>query len=308
VVTSNTFPFSGAGPVVNQFFLGSEGILGIITEVTLKVQELVRFKALATVSFPDFFMAVNAVRSISQTRLHPTMCRLVDATESLVNGLTKDGKDMLMVGFESANVDNVNSELDVALGICKANGGVWQEDKIEKSKPHEVSSKNEEKENWKNSFFLLPYVWDILTSKGAILDTFETSCTWNAFEMLHTQINNTFHKTIKTMGAKGIITCRFTHVYSDGPAPYFTFIVVGTPQKQLEEWEMIKHTLLNTVLKNGGTVTHHHAVGKDHKPFYLRERDPLFIKALTSLKVTFDPHGIMNPGVLIDYEHIKSKL
>jgi len=159
---------------------------------------------------------------------------------------------------------------------------------------------------WRETFIKIPYLRDEVVLKGIIAETFETCCTWDNFETLYNEAIKSFNDAIKIIGGKGIITCRFTHVYPDGPAPYFSTYVIGTPKRQLEEWDFIKKSVSNVLVRTGGTITHHHAVGRDHQPFYERECDPLYLKTLYSLKKTLDPNGIMNPGVLIG--EIKSKL
>jgi len=152
----------------------------------------------------------------------------------------------------------------------------------------------------------MPYMRDVVVLKGMISETFETSCRWDNFSELHSEVNKAFNAALQSFGGKGYITCRFTHVYPDGPAPYYSIFAVGTPKKQLEEWDIIKKHVSNVLLKFDATITHHHAVGRDHQAFYGRERNLLFMEVLRAMKNTLDPKGIMNPGVLL--ENTKSKL
>ena len=154
---------------------------------------------------------------------------------------------------------------------------------------------------WRTAFIRMPYAKERLILRGVISDTFETSITWERFEKFHDAIKAaTMNAIIETTGRKGEITCRFTHVYPDGPAPYFTIQALGEPGKLGAQWLAIKSAALDAVLANGGTVTHHHAVGRDHRPWYDRQRPPLFAEALRAAKKTLDPQGLLNPGVLID--------
>jgi alkyldihydroxyacetonephosphate synthase len=119
-----------------------------------------------------------------------------------------------------------------------------------------------------------------------------------------------FHETVKSTTERAIleatgracqVTCRCTYVYPDGPAPYFTFHAAGRHGELSTQWLAIKSAGLDAVIANGGTVTHHHAVGRDHRQWYDRQSAPLFAAALRAAKATMDPQGLLNPGVLIDF-------
>jgi alkyldihydroxyacetonephosphate synthase len=97
-----------------------------------------------------------------------------------------------------------------------------------------------------------------------------------------------------------VVTCRFAYVYPDGPAPYYSVFAPGRPGQELEQWDAIKRAASEAIEALGGTITHHHAVGRDHRPWYLREMPPLFTDALRGAKAGLDPAGIMNPGVLLE--------
>jgi alkyldihydroxyacetonephosphate synthase len=154
---------------------------------------------------------------------------------------------------------------------------------------------------WRNAFIRMPYAMERLILRGVINDTFETAITWERFEPFHDTIKAATERAIReATGRDGQVTCRFTHVYPDGPAPYFTFHALGEPGKLAAQWHTIKSAALDAVLNNGGTVTHHHAVGRDHRPWYDRQRPPLFADALRAAKKALDPQGLLNPGVLID--------
>jgi alkyldihydroxyacetonephosphate synthase len=154
---------------------------------------------------------------------------------------------------------------------------------------------------WRNAFIRMPYAMERLILRNVINDTFETSITWERFEKFHDAIKAaTENAILETTGRKGQVTCRFTHVYPDGPAPYFTIHALGEPGKLGAQWFAIKSAALDAVIANGGTVTHHHAVGRDHRPWYDRQCPPLFAEALRAAKRALDPQGLLNPGVLID--------
>jgi alkyldihydroxyacetonephosphate synthase len=138
---------------------------------------------------------------------------------------------------------------------------------------------------------------------GAIAETFETACTWDRFPALHAAVRTAVRDTLSAVGADGgFVSCRFTHAYPDGPAPYSTVIAPGRPGAELEQWAAVKAAASAAIDGAGGTATHHHAVGRDHRPAYDRERPDLFAAVLRAAKATLDPGGVLNPGVLFDAE------
>ena len=147
----------------------------------------------------------------------------------------------------------------------------------------------------------MPYARELLTPRAIINDTFETAITWDRFEAFHDSVKAVTEKAIRDVtGKPGQVTCRFTHVYPDGPAPYFSFHALGDHGALLEQWQAIKDAASDALIAGGGTITHHHAVGREHRRWYDRQRPDLFAGALKAAKKTLDPCGIMNPGVLID--------
>ena len=151
------------------------------------------------------------------------------------------------------------------------------------------------------AFIRMPYARERTIERAIINDTFETAITWERFESFHDKVKAATERAIlQATGRAGQVTCRCTHVYPDGVAPYFTFHAAGGHGELIAQWQTIKSAALDTVIENGGTVTHHHAVGRDHRPWYDRQRPPLFAAALRAAKASLDPHGLLNPGVLID--------
>ena len=158
---------------------------------------------------------------------------------------------------------------------------------------------DESASNWKKSFLQAPYLRDELMKLGLILETFETAVSWDQFEAFHQGVMEATQAAVNEQCGAGIVTCRFTHLYPDGPAPYYTVIANGKKGKQLEQWDKIKAVAGQAIIDYGGTITHHHAVGKDHVPFYAQQRSEPFGAILASIKKTLDPKGILNPGVLL---------
>jgi len=154
---------------------------------------------------------------------------------------------------------------------------------------------------WRNAFIRMPFFREIVTPWGVINDTFETAITWDRFREFHEAVMTAARRAIQdATGKPGIVTCRFTHVYPDGPAPYYTVLAKGRRGDELAQWGEIKAAASEAILRFGGTITHHHAVGRDHRPWYDRQRPDLFARALGAAKRELDPGGIMNPGVLLD--------
>jgi alkyldihydroxyacetonephosphate synthase len=131
-----------------------------------------------------------------------------------------------------------------------------------------------------------------------VCDTTETACTWDRFEELHASVTTAVQQAIDEVCGAGWVTCRFTHVYPDGPAPYFSVIAAGRMGSQLQQWDEIKAAASEATLAAGGTITHHHAVGRDHDRWYQRQRPEPFGRALAAAKKELDPNGILNPGVI----------
>jgi alkyldihydroxyacetonephosphate synthase len=155
--------------------------------------------------------------------------------------------------------------------------------------------------NWREAFLRAPYVRDVLVAIGAISETFETAITWERFPAFHERVTAAAERAMREVGAQpGGVSCRFTHVYPDGPAPYYTVIAKGRRGGELEQWGEIKRAVSDAIIEAGGTITHHHAVGRDHRPWYDRQRPEPFAAALRGAKAAVDPRGIMNPGVLVD--------
>ena len=288
---SRRLPGSGAGPSPDRMFLGSEGILGIITEAWMRVQDRPTFRASASVLFQDYEAAVAATRAISQAALFPANCRLLDPGEAAGAAGVTDNSALLVLGFESAD-HPLDAWVARAVELCQDHGG---------SVPGGVGSSSTEGAAgaWRNSFLRGPYGRDAMVAMSMIADTFETACTWSGFAQLHDGAMTAVSKALKDVCGGGTVTCRFTHVYPDGPAPYFTFTGPGRRGSELEQWNEIKAAASEAVLANGGTITHHHAVGRDHRPWYDRQRPEPFAAALRAAKQALDPAGVLNPGVLL---------
>jgi alkyldihydroxyacetonephosphate synthase len=289
-VESLRVPASGAGPSPDRFFLGTEGALGVISEAWLRVTKRPTFTAATAVTFPTLGEAVTATRDIVQAGLRPSNCRLLDPVEAMLQAGAKDGRARLLLGFESSDA-SVQPLLDRAVEICRSHNGAPLEE------PASADDASDAVGTWRSSFLRAPYVRDGLIRLGLVAETVETACTWNRFEQLHAAVIAAVQAAAPTKVA--VVTCRFTHVYPDGPAPYFTIITPARRGAEVAIWDEIKVAVSEAIVQVGGTITHHHAVGRDHRPWYDRQRPPLFAVALRAAKDALDPVGILNPGVLV---------
>lgn len=298
VSQSRRLPGSGAGPSPDRMFLGSEGTLGIITEAWMRLQERPRWQVTASVVFDDWAAAVAATRAIAQAGLYPANCRLLDPAEAFLNAGTAVPGGLLVLAFESAD-HPVGPWLDRALAITADHRGTVVAQRG-RDTAEDTPSNGDASANWRSAFLRMPYLRDALARRSVIAETFETACTWDEFEALHTAVTTAARDAIDAVCGAGLVTCRFTHVYPDGPAPYYGIYAGGRWDGLDGQWDAIKSAVSEAIIATGGTITHHHAVGRDHRPWYDRQRPDPFAAALRSVKKTLDPSGILNPGVLID--------
>mmetsp|Transcript_61377 Transcript_61377/g.168508 ORF Transcript_61377/g.168508 Transcript_61377/m.168508 type:complete len:703 (-) Transcript_61377:41-2149(-) len=443
VVATPLLPASGAGPDPKRLLLGSEGTLGVVTEVVLKIQKAPRSRAGATFDFPGFFSATAASRAVVQAGLLPANCRAVDEREAVVMGLGNGSDSVLLLAFESqlggdeAGDEIVAAQLKAATRLIEANGGVLRTeqpsterlqaaaasavasaakafsdstvdkevaaafeaacsehgaaiyalpDGLEKlnfwalykqatcgdaagdrpsmlqfvkrakydawsakrgtsaeesmrqytenanalgaktkttthdandgdgaahpvneggtdgSNDVEGEASKESAASWKKNFITAPAARDDLMIRGLMAETFETAVTWSRLEELHEGIVAAVEGEAQALGLPVIVTCRITHVYADGCAPYFTVVV---PQQfddhgeMLEVWDKIKTAANAAIGVHGGTASHHHAVGRDHMPTFVAEVGDKYLDALRAVKAVWDPVGVCNPGVLV---------
>ena len=168
-----------------------------------------------------------------------------------------------------------------AIGIAAGHGGRPDETTMDATR------------EWTDTFVRAPYLRDALVRLGVVVETFETACTWTAYPDLRAAVID------EVVSGGGVVSSRFTHVYPDGPAPYFTVYAAGQRGGEVETWDALKARVSDAIVSHGGTVTHHHAVGRDHRPWYDRERPEPYAIALRAAKGALDPAGVLNPGVLV---------
>jgi alkyldihydroxyacetonephosphate synthase len=293
---SRRLPGSGAGVSPDRMLIGSEGILGLITEAWVRVRPRPRFRASAGVRFPDFAAGAAAVRTLSQSGLYPANCRLIDPAEAAITGAGDGSYALLVLGFESAEHD-VEPWMKLALDCCGDHGGTWE--RPGSGSGSRGDSSGDSVGSWREAFLRAPYLRDTFVAMGVLSETFETAITWDRFDSFHESVLQAASSAVREVCGTGSVTCRFTHVYPDGPAPYYTILAPARRGAELEQWAAIKRAAADAVIAAGGTITHHHAVGRDHRTWYDGQRPDQFAAALQGAKAAVDPRGALNPGVLI---------
>jgi len=300
------FPDSAAGPDIKEFILGSEGRLGIITEVKVKISPLPEKEIFHAAFFGETGKGISAVREMAQNDLHLTMIRLSLPEEtgtslSLSNNQKgikllnkylsfrgiRDKKCMLLFGAVG-NSKNVSEIIKDALKVIKKYGGIH----VGKRPGNE----------WLKNRFRLPYIRNAMWKKGYAVDTLETAVPWAKLENTINAIENSLKNMLSGYGEKVHVFTHLSHIYSNGSSIYTTFIfrISENPDDTMTKWRILKKAASEAIVKNGGTISHQHGVGIDHLPYLKFEKGELGIKMIRSLCKTTDPGEIMNPGKLID--------
>ncbi|MEX2413725.1 MAG: FAD-binding oxidoreductase [Thermoleophilaceae bacterium] len=305
---SRRLPGSGAGPSPDRMLLGSEGTLGVITEAWVRVRPRPTHKLSCPVGFDSFAAGAEAVRELAQSGLRPSNCRLLDPLEVETTAAGPPGRALLVLGFESAHVP-VDAPLDAAVEIARGPGGepgsVTGRDRQAPS--GDRAADGDPAASWRGAFLAAPYLRDAMIQLGVLTETFETAITWERFPAFHAAVMGAARRAVAEASGLPLVgdrsprvSCRFTHVYPDGPAPYYTVLAPARRGSEVEQWDAIKAAVSEALIDAGGTITHHHAVGRDHRPWYDRQRPEPFARALRAAKQALDPAGVLNPGVLLD--------
>jgi alkyldihydroxyacetonephosphate synthase len=301
LVQTRRLPGSGAGPSPDRLFLGSEGALGVITEAWMRVVPRPRWRASVTARFERFEAGVEASRLLAQSRLYPANCRLLDGNEAALSAGSAGVGALLVLAFESAD-HPLEPWLQRAIEICRDAGGSLDPPRYTEETDHAgAAGPVDAAAAWRQTFLRAPYLRDALARMGMVAETFETACTWDLFGDLHREVMEVANREVTRACGPGMVTCRFTHVYPDGPAPYFSVVAPGRWGQQVEQWDEVKAAVSEAILASGGTITHHHAVGRVHRQWYDRQGPDPFRAALAAAKSSLDPAGILNPGVLVGH-------
>jgi alkyldihydroxyacetonephosphate synthase len=296
---SRRLPGSGAGPSPDRLVIGSEGILGVITEAWMRIQRRPTFRASAGIMFPSWEIGTQAVRQLVQAKLWPANCRILDPFEARRAAGLDGTQALLIVGFESAEVSQ-RQPIRVAVDLARSAGGIVAEDDIHVDEGRgEPTGRGGTVGAWRDAFIGVGP--GLETSLGLVADTFETAITWDRWTEFDAEVRARVGSALsEVFGTTAELSCRFTHVYPDGPAPYYTWFGMAKQGSERSQWAEIKEAASEAVLAAGGTITHHHAVGRMHRPQYDRQRPDLFAACLRAAKRAVDPNGVLNPGVLVD--------
>jgi len=295
---SRRLPGSGAGPSPDRLVLGSEGTLGLITECWLRLQKRPVFRATAGVTFASWPRGCEAVREIAQAKLWPANLRILDPGEAEFSAGMDGGTALLIIGFESSEVPQ-DTNIRAAVAIARSHGGIVDDDAVliddGSGKP---TGRGGAVGAWRNAFIGVNA--GLTAGLGLLADTFETAITWDRWPDFDAEVRERVGNALRGSLGGPRLSCRFTHVYPDGPAPYYSFSGIVPRGAEQERWSIVKQAATEAVVAAGGTVTHHHAVGRMHRAGWDEQRPGPFADLWRAAKRSVDPNGILNPGVLID--------
>jgi len=296
-------PHTAAGPALRELIVGSEGTLGVITDVTVRVRPapaVTRYEGWMTA---DFESGTEAVRALAQSDRLPDVTRLSDEEETRVSlalsgtsGLKRSlldsylrlrrrtGGCMLIAGWEG-EAEDVERRRALSSRVLRSSGAVRLGGAPGRA--------------WSRGRFEGPYLRDELLDLGYFVETLETSHTWSRYQELYRSVGDALRGALAGQGTPGLVWCHLSHAYRDGASLYFTFVAPRKPGAEIEQWRAVKTTASEAIVAAGGTITHHHAVGRDHAPYMRAEVGDLGVEALRTLKERLDPAGIMKPGQLL---------
>ena len=297
-------PASAAGPELRRLLVGSEGTLGVICELALRVRPAPRERVYEGAFFESFAAGVEALRALAQQHASPDVARLSDEQETRMSvalagsgtvkgrlgrsylGLRgyREGGCLAILGFEGAPGE-LASRRKRALELVRRSGGLT----VGRS-PGEA---------WLKARFAAPYLRDELLTQGVMVETLETATQWSNLQRLHRDVARAIAEALEGCGTPGLVMCHVSHLYETGASLYFTFLAARRAEDEVGQWRTVKEAASEAITRGGGTITHHHAVGRDHMPWMEDEVSSTGVAVLRALKSELDPTGIMNPGKLI---------
>jgi alkyldihydroxyacetonephosphate synthase len=280
-------PASAAGPDLRQLMLGSEGAFGVITSVTVRVRRLPELKVYDGWRWPSFAVGAAAMRTLAQAGLLPTVIRLSDEAETGINLARPDeiGSDsaagcLMIAGYEGTPAA-VEARRAAVAAVLPVLGG--------------TDLGEEPGRSWVEGRFRAPYLRDSMLDVGVLVETLETATWWSNLDRLYTGVKAALESSL---GEGTIVLCHISHVYETGCSLYFT-VAAKEADDPIAQWHVAKAAAGDAITAAGATITHHHAVGTDHKPWYRDEIGDVGVSILRAVKAELDPTGILNPGVLI---------
>lgn len=280
-------PANAAGPDLRQLLLGSEGAFGVITSVTVRVRRAPAVTSYEGWRWPSFDAGSDAMRVLAQAGLLPTVLRLSDESETAINladpssiGGAEDPGCLMVAGYEGTD-EHVAARRAAVTAVLTDLGG--------------TPLGTEPGEKWVHGRFDGPYLRDALLDHGVLVETLETATFWSGRERLYADVRAAL---ASTLGDGALVLCHVSHVYETGCSLYFT-VAARQADDPLAQWQAAKAAASDAIIAAGATITHHHAIGTDHKPWFAQEIGHVGVRVLRAVKAELDPTGILNPGVLI---------
>jgi alkyldihydroxyacetonephosphate synthase len=296
-------PHTAAGPALRELVIGSEGVLGAIPDVTVRVRPLPKVRRYEAWMAESFEAGSEIVRALAQGPGLPEIIRVSDEEEtegtlalSGPRGLgarlfnrylgirARRGGSLVIVGFEG-DEESVARRRALTVRALRDGGAAYLGQSAGRA--------------WEHGRYQGPYLRDTLIGMGAMVETFETSHTWSRFGELHAAVGDAIRGAVDQQGTPGLVFCHLSHAYADGASLYFTFISRARRGAELEQWAAVKRAASAAIVAHGGTITHHHAIGRDHAPYMEAEVGKVGIEVLRAVKEQLDPANIMNPGKLL---------
>jgi len=307
VIRTIEVPRAATGPDWNHLVLGSEGVLGVIVEATVRVRPAPRASVIRALLFRDWHGALAAVRALHQSDIPLSLVRLSDPAETELTLLLRrdparrfdaaagvlglaaragwgEGRCMLLYGSDG-DPGTVRAALARARAIGLRHGGLPLGEAPGRA--------------WRRDRFRTPYLREWLLDHGVAVDTMETAFSWSRLADGHRAVTNALQGALETHAGGGLAMAHLSHGYRDGACLYFTALWPIDEARPLEQWRAIKRDVTDAIVVAGGTLSHHHGVGSDHAAWLARERGTLALAALRAAKAALDPRGVMNPGKLL---------
>ncbi|MGN6274318.1 MAG: FAD-binding oxidoreductase [Solirubrobacterales bacterium] len=296
-------PHTAGGPALRELAIGSEGVLGVIPEVTVRVRPAPTTRRYEAWMAESFEAGAEIVRSLAQGPGLPEILRVSDeeetagtlalsgprgATGSLFDrylGLRRRREGALMIVGCEGDEESTARRRALSVRALRDGGAAYLGQAAGRS--------------WEHGRFQGPYLRDTLMARGAMVETLETSHTWSRLGELHDAVGRAIREALDGQGTPGLVFCHLSHAYADGASLYFTFISRARRDAELDQWAAVKRAASETIVAHGGTITHHHAIGRDHAPYMEAEVGRTGLDILRAVKDQLDPSGIMNPGKLL---------
>jgi len=297
-------PASAAGPGLRQLLVGSEGTLGVISELSLRVRPAPRERIYEGVFFESFDAGAQALRALAREHVLPDVARLSDEQETRMSLALAGGGLKGRLGRAYLGLRGYRGGCLAILGF----EGAPQELAFRRGRARELVADcgalavgRSPGEAWLQGRFAGPYLRDELLTQGVMVETLETATQWSNLSRLHRDLTGAIAGALDACGTPGLVMCHVSHVYESGASLYFTFIARQREGDEIGQWRAVKQAACDAILDGGGTLTHHHAIGRDHAPWMAREVGVEGIQALQAVKSQLDPAGIMNPGKLLPF-------